>query len=347
MEWAIIPRQAVKVKMLTWQCRTANYHFKLTSMQIIVTGGAGFLGQRLAKALLDSRLQFDKLLLVDIIMPQNTISDERMECRQVDLSAHGAAASIVQSDTSIIFHLAAVVSSHAEKEFETGWRVNLDITRNLLEACRHNRPGIRFVFSSSLAVFGGELPPIVNDSTAVTPMSSYGTQKAIGELLVNDYSRKGFVDGITLRLPTICVRPGRPNLAASSFVSSIIREPLRGEEAICPVSAKLPLFLSSPATVVSNLIHAAIISTDTLGWRTLNLPGITVTVEAMLDALRRIADESTAARVRFEANESINRIVSTWPGAIDNSRAIELGFFTDENFDNFIFQHIADNKQLA
>jgi nucleoside-diphosphate-sugar epimerase len=316
-------------------------------MQIIITGGAGFLGQRLAKKLLASSLHFDKLLLVDIVMPQNTDDDEKIECRQVDLAAPGAAVALVKSDTGIIFHLAAVVSSHAEKEFDIGWKVNLDITRNLLEACRHSKFGIRFVFSSSLAAFGGELPPIVNDSTAVTPMSSYGTQKAIGELLVNDYGRKGFVDGIALRLPTICVRTGRPNLAASSFVSSIIREPLRGEGAICPVSDKLPLFLSSPATVVGNLMHAATISTDTLGWRTINLPGITVTVEEMLSALRRIAGESTVARVRFEANESIKRIVSTWPGAIDNSRAIKLGFLSDENFDNFIYQHIADNKQLA
>lgn len=316
-------------------------------MQIIITGGAGFLGQRLAKALLSSQLQFDKLVLVDIVMPLNKNNDARIECQQVDLSAPGAAEALVNSDTGIVFHLAAVVSSHAEKEFDAGWKVNLDITRHLLEACRHTKPGIRFVFSSSLAVFGGDLPSIVNDGTAVTPMSSYGTQKAMGELLVNDYSRKGFVDGVALRLPTICVRPGRPNLAASSFVSSIIREPLRGEEAICPVSPGLSLFLSSPATVVSNLIHAASISTDKLGWRTLNLPGITITVEEMLDALKRVTNGNTVALVKFESNDSINRIVSTWPGAIDNTRAIELGFFADQNFDNFIHQHIADNKQLA
>jgi nucleoside-diphosphate-sugar epimerase len=316
-------------------------------MQIIITGGAGFLGQRLAKALLSSQLQFDKLVLVDIVMPLNANNDARIECHQVDLAGPGAATVLVQPDTGIIFHLAAVVSSHAEKEFDAGWKVNLDITRHLLEACRHTRPGIRFVFSSSLAVFGGDLPAIVNDNTAVTPMSSYGTQKAMGELLVNDYSRKGFVDGIALRLPTICVRPGRPNLAASSFVSSIIREPLRGEEAICPVSPGLSLFLSSPATVISNLIHAASISTDKLRWRTLNLPGITITVEEMLDGLRRVTDGNTVALVKFESNDSINRIVSTWPGAIDNTHAIGLGFFVDRNFDNFIHQHIADNKQLA
>jgi nucleoside-diphosphate-sugar epimerase len=316
-------------------------------MQIIITGGAGFLGQRLAKALLSSQLQFNKLVLVDIVTPLNASNDARIECHQVDLSEPHAATALVQPETGIIFHLAAVVSSHAEKEFDAGWKVNLDITRHLLEACRHTTHGIRFVFSSSLAVFGGDLPPIVNDNTAVTPMSSYGTQKAMGELLVNDYSRKGFVDGIALRLPTICVRPGRPNLAASSFVSSIIREPLGGQEAICPVSPGLALFLSSPATVISNLIHAASISTDKLQWRTLNLPGITTTVEEMLDGLRRVTDGKTVALVKFQSNDSIIRIVSTWPGAIDNTRAIALGFFADKNFDNFIHQHIADNKQLA
>ena len=316
-------------------------------MQIIITGGAGFLGQRLTKAILSSDMKFEKLSLVDIVMPQKQNDDKRLECQELDLSEAGAAKSIINSGTTIVFHLAAVVSSHAEKEFDAGWKVNLDITRNLLEACRHARQGIRFIFSSSLAVFGGELPAIVNDRTAVTPMSSYGTQKAMGELLVNDYSRKGFVDGISLRLPTICVRPGRPNLAASSFVSSIIREPLRGEEAICPVSNKLSLFLSSPATVINNLIHAASIDTRNLKWKTINLPGITTTIEEMLAALRRGADEQTADLVKFVPDESISRIVSTWPGAIDNSRALELGFRADKKFDNFIHQYIADNKQPA
>jgi nucleoside-diphosphate-sugar epimerase len=169
----------------------------------------------------------------------------------------------------------------------------------------------------------------------------------MGELLVNDYSRKGFVDGVVLRLPTICVRPGRPNLAASSFVSSIIREPLRGEEAICPVSPELALFLCSPDTAIRNLIHAATLKTETLAWRTVNLPGITVTVREMLDGLKRVTDDATLSRVKFQRDDSINRIVSSWPGAIDNTRALQLGFFVDNNFDNFIHQHITDNKQIA
>jgi nucleoside-diphosphate-sugar epimerase len=316
-------------------------------MQIIITGGGGFLGQRLAKSLLKSSLPFDTLLLVDIVMPANPTGDSRLHCKQLDLSVAGAAKSLVTPQTTLIFHLAAVVSSHAEKEFDIGWRVNLDITRQLLEAVRHTNPAIRLVFSSSLAVYGGDLPPIVTDTTAVTPRSSYGTQKAMGELLVNDYSRKGFVDGVVLRLPTICVRPGRPNLAASSFVSSIIREPLRGEDAVCPVSRDLALFLSSPDTVIRNLIHAATLNTELLGWRTINLPGITVTVRHMLDALERITSEATVARVHFKPDEVINRIVTSWPGALDNTKALQLGFFADNSFDNFIHQHIADNKQVA
>ena len=316
-------------------------------MEIIITGGAGFLGQRLAKAILASKLSFDKLVLVDIVMPLTTNDDARVLCRQLDLSVSGAAKSLITKNTGIVFHLAAVVSSQAEKEFDAGWRVNLDITRLLLEACRHTNPKLRFVFSSSLAVFGGDLPAIVNDSTAVTPRSSYGTQKAMCELLVNDYSRKGFVDGVVLRLPTICVRPGRPNLAASSFVSSIIREPLRGEEAICPVSQDLSLFLSSPETVVRNLMHASILDSKELGWRTVNLPGITVTVKQMLDALKSVADEKTFNLVKFQQDDSINRIVSSWPGAIDNKRALGLGFFADDNFHNFIHQHISENKTIA
>lgn len=314
-------------------------------MQIIITGGGGFLGQRLAAALLKSTMSFDELVLADIVMPARPMQDSRVRCLQIDLSEPRAAESLITPKTKIIFHLAAVVSSHAEKDFDVGWKVNLDITRHLLEACRHTNAGIRFVFSSSVAVYGGELPAIVNDATVITPRSSYGTQKAMGELLVNDYSRKGFVDGVVLRLPTICVRPGKPNLAASSFVSSIIREPLKGEQAICPVSTALSLFLSSPDTVIRNLIHAARLNTETLSWRTINLPGITVTIQQMLDSLLKATDEATLGHVQFNHDDSINRIVSSWPGAIDNSRALQLGFFTDKTFDDFIRQHLADSKK--
>ena len=315
-------------------------------MQIIITGGAGFLGQRLAKALLNSSIVFDELLLVDIVMPPDPGNDERVTCQQVDISEEAAAKKMVSSNTGIIFHLAAVVSSHAEKDFDLGWKVNLDITRQLLEACRYHNQSIRFVFASSLAVYGGKLPDIVNDTTAVMPHSSYGTQKAMGELLVNDYTRKKFVDGRVLRLPTICVRPGRPNLAASSFVSSIIREPINGEQAICPVSPDLALWLSSPDTIIENIIKAATLDSTAFGdWRTVNLPGIDVTVQQMIDSLERITDKETVARIQFKPDVSINNIVSSWPGVLDNTRALQIGFSVDSNFDQFIIQFITNNKQ--
>ncbi|MVM30074.1 NAD-dependent epimerase/dehydratase family protein [Spirosoma sp. HMF4905] len=314
-------------------------------MQIIITGGAGFLGQRLAKSLLSSSLIFDELLLVDIVMPTHTGNDDRVSCQQIDLSEEGAAVNIITAKTGIVFHLAAIVSSHAEKDFDLGWKVNLDSTRHLLEACRHQHPGIRFVFASSLAVYGGELPAIVNDMTVVTPRSSYGTQKAMSELLVNDYTRKSFVDGRVLRLPTICVRPGRPNLAASSFVSSIIREPINGEEAICPVSPELALWLSSPDTIIQNIIKGAELTATAFGgWRTVNLPGISVTVQQMLDSLERLTDKETLARIQFRPDPAINAIVSSWPGLLDNTRALQLGFEVDSHFDQFITQFIAHNK---
>jgi D-erythronate 2-dehydrogenase len=312
-------------------------------MQIIITGGAGFLGQRLAKALLNSSIDFDELVLVDMVVPANP-GDTTVSCMQMDLSEDGAARKIINDRTDIVFHLAAIVSSHAEKDFDLGWKVNLDITRQLLEACRQQNENIRFVFASSLAVYGGKLPAIVNDSTVVTPGSSYGTQKAIGELLVNDYTRKKFVDGRVLRLPTICVRPGKPNQAASSFVSSIIREPINGDQAICPVSPDLALWLSSPDTIIENIIKAATLDANVFGdWRTVNLPGLGVTVQQMLDSLERITDKETVSRVQFKPDDSINNIVSSWPGAIDNTRALQMGFIADNNFDQFITQYI-NNK---
>ena len=317
-------------------------------MQLIITGGAGFLGQRLAKALLTSSLAFDELLLVDRVLPANPGRNARVTCQEADLSTTGAAQQLITDRTGLVFHLAAVVSSQAEKEFDLGWAVNLDITRQLLEACRHQHPGIRFVFASSLAVYGGVLPAVVDDTTAVTPRSSYGTQKAMGELLVNDYSRKNFVDGRVLRLPTVCVRPGRPNQAASSFVSSIIREPFRGEAAVCPVSPDLALWLSSPDTIIQNIIQGATLpGTDFGNWRTINLPGVGVTVQQMLDSLERIAGKEARDRVVFNPDPAIDAIVSSWPGRIDNSRALQLGFRVDGPFDQFITQFIADNHETA
>ncbi|HEU5147898.1 MAG TPA: D-erythronate dehydrogenase [Chryseosolibacter sp.] len=316
-------------------------------MQIIITGGAGFLGQRLKDALLDSDIAFDELLLADITEPVDMSGDPRIKTRKVDITDASTAESIISEDTRVVFHLAAVVSSQAETDFDLGWRVNVDATRNLLQRCRHARPGIRFIFASSLAVYGGKLPAVVDDTTAVTPQSSYGMEKAIGELMVNDYSRRKFLDGCALRLPTICVRPGKPNQAASSFVSSIIREPLNGEDAVCPVSPNLPLWLSSPQTVIKNLLHAMSLNTNALGpCRTVNLPGIGVTVQQMLQALERNVGDDIIRKIAFKEDPAIMRIVSSWPSHIDNGRALDLGFQVDSSFDDFIQQYRTFQKQV-
>lgn len=314
-------------------------------MQIIITGGGGFLGQKLAHALLLSAVPFSELLLADIHTPNAPFADPRVRCVQADLTSPGVAESLINEKTAVVYHLAAIVSSHAEQDFDLGWRVNLDTTRSLLEACRHTRQGIRFIFTSSLAVYGGPLPAVVNDGTALTPTSSYGTQKAMGELLVNDYSRKGFVDGVVLRLPTICVRPGKPNRAASSFVSSIIREPLQGESAECPVSSDLRLWLSSPATVVQNFLHAASLVQGE--GRSINLPGISVTVGEMLEALAITAGQAARERVQFKADPSVERIVASWPGRIDNQRALSHGFVADGSFTDIIDSFITHDMQEA
>ncbi|MGL6274290.1 D-erythronate dehydrogenase [Aeromonas dhakensis] len=313
-------------------------------MQIIITGGGGFLGQKLARALLHSSLPFSELLLVDIQEPP-ALADPRVRCLQADLTAPGVAESLISERTAVVYHLAAIVSSHAEQDFDLGWQVNLDTTHSLLEACRHTRPGIRFVFTSSLAVYGGPLPELVNDGTALTPTSSYGAQKAMGELLVNDYSRKGYVDGLALRLPTICVRPGKPNRAASSFVSSIIREPLQGENALCPVNPELRLWLSSPATVVANFLLAATLPRGDA--RSINLPGISITVGEMLTALTQAGGQAARDRVQFAADPAIERIVASWPGRIDNQRATALGFMADRTFAEIIDSFITHDMQEA
>ncbi|WAF96939.1 SDR family oxidoreductase (plasmid) [Aeromonas sp. BC14] len=313
-------------------------------MQIIITGGGGFLGQKLARALLHSSLPFSELLLVDIQAPP-ALADPRVRCLQADLTAPGVAESLISERTAVVYHLAAIVSSHAEQDFDLGWQVNLNTTRSLLEACRHARPGIRFVFTSSLAVYGGPLPELVNDGTALTPTSSYGAQKAMGELLVNDYNRKGYVDGLALRLPTICVRPGKPNRAASSFVSSIIREPLQGEITVCPVSPALRLWLSSPATVVANFLLAATLPRGDN--RSINLPGISVTVGEMLMALTQAGGQAARDRVQFAADPAIERIVASWPGRIDNQRASALGFMADRTFADIIDSFITHDMQEA
>lgn len=313
-------------------------------MQIIITGGGGFLGQKLASALLNSSLAFNELLLVDLKMPARLSDSPRLRCLEADLTQPGVLENVITANTSVVYHLAAIVSSHAEDDFDLGWKVNLDLTRQLLEACRRQPQKIRFVFSSSLAVYGGTLPECVTDTTALTPRSSYGAQKAACELLVNDYTRKGYVDGLALRLPTICVRPGKPNRAASSFVSAIIREPLQGETTICPVSESLRLWISSPATVIHNLSLAATLPAPGEA-SSINLPGISVTVGEMLETLRQAGGQAARDRVTHQRDEGVEKIVASWPGRIDNQRALALGFVADKRFDDIIERFRQDDME--
>ena len=325
-------------------------------MRIVITGSAGFIGQRLARALLargalrgagERQEPIEQLTLIDVAEAPG-FDDPRVRQLTGDITDPALLARGIDAQTSSIFHLAAIVSGMAEADFDLGMRVNLDATRALLEICRGLGTCPRLVFTSSVAVFGGELPEVVLDSTAVNPQSSYGTEKAMAELLVNDYSRRGFIDGRSLRLPTISVRPGRPNAALSSFASGIIREPLNGVEAVCPVEASARMWLLSPAAVIACLItghelEAAVFGTN----RTVSLPGLSVSVGEMVAALERVAGAEVARRVRWERDERVARMVATWPGTLETTRARALGFQGDGTFDAVVRQYIRDELEGA
>jgi nucleoside-diphosphate-sugar epimerase len=269
-------------------------------------------------------------------------ADSRIIVRQADLADAGEAATVTDgADT--IFHLAAVVSGQAEAEFDTGMRANLDATRCLLEAARAGGRRPRFLFSSTLAVFGPPMPAVIAEETAVHPQSSYGAQKAIGEVLVAEFSRKGYIDGRVVRLPTVCVRPGLPNAAASSFISGIVREPLRGEDSFCPVGPGQELWVSSPRTAVANLLHGAVLPAEALGpQRIVNLPGITVTVAEMIAAVERVGGAGASARIKFREDPLVSRIVSSWPARFDVARALALGFIRDTGFEALVRDFLED-----
>lgn len=326
------------------------------TMKALITGGAGFLGRRLADALLQrGRLrgpdgrdrELTRLVLLDVEHRERS-SDPRVAYCSGDVAEAALLESLVDAETLSIFHLAAVVSGMAEADFDLGTRVNVDASRLLLEVCRARGHHPRVVFTSSVAVYGGALPDSVAESLALTPQTSYGTQKAVVELLINDYSRRGFIDGRSLRLPTITVRPGRPNAAASSFASGIIREPLSGKEAICPVGPEARMWLMSPATVIDSLIAAHELPGESLGAnRALNLPGISVSVGDMAAALARVAGAEVAARIRWERDPRIERMVASWPGACEASRARALRFPSDDSFDDIIRQYMREQPAHA
>ncbi len=261
-----------------------------------------------------------------------------------DLAEPSVAGELVSGRPDVVFHLAAVVSGEAETDFEKGYRVNLDVTRLLLDAVRAidgYRP--RFVFTSSIAVFGAPFPEVIGDDFPATPLTSYGTQKAIGELLLSDYTRRGFLHGVAIRLPTICVRPGRPNRAASSFFSSIIREPLNRQAAVLPVPEDIRHWHASPRAAVGFLVRAATMAEDALGdRRCLTMPGVSVTVAEQIEALRRVAGDEAVALIRREPDETVTRIVSGWPRAFEARRARELGFEAEESFDEIVRVYVED-----
>jgi nucleoside-diphosphate-sugar epimerase len=321
-------------------------------LRVLITGGGGFIGARLAAALVARgkltgadgvERAITRLVLLDAAFARSVPQDTRLETVRGDLAEAATLERVATPDTESVFHLAAVVSGAAEADFDLGMRVNLEGTRRLLERLRQCARPPRVVFASSVAAFGGELPEELDDTISPNPQTSYGTQKVIGEYLVSDYSRKGYIDGRSLRLPTIVVRPGRPNAAASSFASGILREPLNGEPADCPVPPQTGVWVLSPRRVVEAFIHAHELPAARWGTRrVVNLPGITVSVAQMIDALARVAGREVAQRVRWQRDPRIEAIVRTWPTRFVTPRAQALGFRADPDIDTVIRDYIAD-----
>ncbi len=322
-------------------------------MKILITGGGGFLGFKLAKTLL-ARGQLggkpiSAMTLLDGAFPPGVESLKKVKAVTGDVSNAETIASVCPPDIDAVFHLAAVVSGGAEADFDLGMRVNLKGMELLLEQMRRcGKEGAsppRLVYTSSVAAFGGDLPPVLDDSTIANPQTSYGAQKVIGEYLVTDYTRKGFIDGRSLRLPTIVVRAGKPNAAASSFASGILREPLNGVISECPVAPETGVWLLSPGKVVEAFIHAWELPPEAWGTqRWLNLPGITASVAEMVEAMRQVAGDAVAKRVVYKADARIQAIVKTWPVNFRTPRALKMGFKPDADVASVIRDYIADEN---
>lgn len=314
-------------------------------MQVLILGAAGMVGRKLIERLCSEATIGDRpitsMTLFDIVEPERPDARWPVSTRAGDIADKAQVDSLLRHKPDVIFHLAAVVSGEAERDFDKGYRINLDGTRLLFEAIRHQNYHPRVVFTSSIAVFGAPFPEVIHDDFQQAPMTSYGVAKACSELLLNDYTRKGFFDGVSIRLPTIIIRPGKPNLAASGFFSNILREPLIGEEAVLPVSRDLRHWMASPQSAAGFLTHAAALDLQQLGARrALTMPGVSATVGEMIEALERVAGKSRSALIREEPDEEIIGMVAYWPRAFDAKRATALGFKADASVDAIIRNHI-------
>jgi nucleoside-diphosphate-sugar epimerase len=316
-------------------------------MRVVITGGAGFVGKKLAQRLLQEGAlggtRIDELVLFDVAAA-DLPADKRLKSVTGDIADPATVKELIGRDTGTVFHLAAIVSAQAEAEFDTGMRINLGGTRAVLDACREAGNVPKVVFASSIAVYGGDMPEEIVDATALTPQTSYGTQKAMGELLVSDMSRKGFVDGRALRLPTVVVRPGRPNRAASTFASSIVREPLAGVETVCPVRPESWMPLISPRRVIEAILKAHDLPAAAFGYyRGLLLPGLNVTVGEMAEAVRRAGGEAAYRRIKWQPDPVIQKIVDGWPKKLRAEKAPSLGIAGDTSMDALVQAFIEDD----
>jgi nucleoside-diphosphate-sugar epimerase len=314
-------------------------------MHVMILGGAGMLGQKLAQALAADATPPTRLTLADIVAPKKPAAPGmQVSALALNMADPATAPRLIATRPDVIYHLAAVVSGQAEQDFDLGYSVNLDATRALFEAIRAT-PGYhpRVVFTSSIAVFGAPFPAIIPDDFRPSPRTSYGAQKAMGELLLNDYSRRGIFDGVALRLPTLCVRPGLPNKAASGFFSNILREPLVGLPAVLPVPDTVRHWFASPRAAVGFLRHAAAMDLSPLeAWRVVNLPGLSATVAEEIEALRAAAGNAAVALIRREPDPFIEKIVAGWPSAFDAAQAHALGFRAETSFDQIVAAHLED-----
>jgi len=314
-------------------------------MHVLILGAAGMIGRKLIDALCATGVvggrEITAMTLFDVVKPSRPAVPWPVSTQAGDLSNLSDVRALLSHKPDIVFHLAAIVSGEAEQDFDKGYRVNLDGTRLLFEAIREREYRPRVIFTSSIAVFGAPFPPAIGDDFLCAPLTSYGVQKACIELMLMDYSRKGLFDGIALRLPTVVIRPGKPNKAASGFFSNILREPLAGKEAVLPVLKDVRMWMASPRRTAGFLVHAAGLDLAAVGARrALTMPGISVSVGEMIDALARVAGSDRAALIREEPDERIIKIVEDWPFSFDPARALKLGFAADSSIDEIIRSHI-------